>query len=260
MTSTLVTAFFDIKRETHGDGRTIEKYKEWIKETLKLNCNMYIISEPKFRSFFEENMNANSFLKIIDISDLQYYKYYDEIKDIICSQEYITKIKDPNRVECLLPEYNIIQYSKFHCVEMAMEHNPFNSLYFFWVDAGISRFFLDVDTNAPYPNATNFVEKTRDTFIIQKRFDLESYDINENFLWGSDNLLKGTMFGGNCKAIHLVSVTLKDVFEKMIKNKNMNNEQLALSIVWKNNKNLFTLVDDIREYHLILFKLLSVVG
>ena len=53
---TIATAFFDINRHTKGDGRTIEEYLDWIKKTLELNCNLFIITEEKFRSF----------LKIID--------------------------------------------------------------------------------------------------------------------------------------------------------------------------------------------------
>ena len=140
---------------------------------------------------------------------------------------------------------------------MAITDNVFNSDFFFWVDAGISRFFLDVDIYAPYPLAIKFLETTKDTLIIQKRFDLNCELIKENFIWGSDNLLKGTMFGGTPYIINKIASLLEDVFKNMILNKTMNNEQLALSIVWKNNKELFTIVDDNPHVHLILFKLLS---
>jgi hypothetical protein len=256
--TTIVTAFFDINRTTKGDGRKIDEYKNWLKVTLKLNCNMYIVTEPKFEEFFKEFRNhPNTKIKIINLSDLRYYKYYNDIKDILESYSYKTKIKDASRVECVLPEYNIIQYSKFHCLDMAITDNVFNSKYFFWVDAGISRFFLDVDISLTYPLAINFLERSKDTLIIQKRFDLEEYTIDEHFIWGSSNLLKGTMFGGTPYIINRISILLEDVFKNMILNKAMNNEQLALSIVWKNNKELFTIVNDNPHIHLILFKLLS---
>ena len=70
---TIVTAFFDIKREENGDGRTIEQYKEWIKRTLRLNCNLFIVTEEKFKDFFIENRRPdyNTCIKIIDFKDLQ---------------------------------------------------------------------------------------------------------------------------------------------------------------------------------------------
>ena len=109
--TTIVTAFFDIGRDTKGDGRTIYEYLEWIKKTLQLNCKLYIVTEPKFRNFFEENRTKefSTVIKVIDFKDSHYYKYYDRMKEILESQEYINKIKHPDRVECKMPEYSIIQ-------------------------------------------------------------------------------------------------------------------------------------------------------
>jgi hypothetical protein len=41
-----------------------------------------------------------------------------------------------------MPEYNLIQYSKFGWLEEAIQENPFDTSSFFWIDMGISRFFL----------------------------------------------------------------------------------------------------------------------
>ena len=41
---TIVTAFFDINREEKGDGRKIDDYLNWMKVTMQLNCNMFIIT------------------------------------------------------------------------------------------------------------------------------------------------------------------------------------------------------------------------
>ena len=48
--------------------------------------------------------------------------------------------------------YSIIQYSKFEWLKTAIEENPFNSDFFFWLDAGGSRFFEDYDLNQDYPS------------------------------------------------------------------------------------------------------------
>ena len=253
---TLVTCFFDINRHKKGDGRTIDEYQEWIKKTLQLNCNLYIITEAKFYDFFNSmECRPNRKIKVIEFKDLHYYKYYDTIKHIIESEDYKKRIADPNRVECILPEYNIIQYSKFHCLQMAIEENPFQSNYFFWIDAGISRFFLDVDISKPYP--TNIEVLKKDKFIIQNRNDLHKYVIDENFIWKADNLLCGTMFGGNSKIIQQVSKLVEETFVNMLNQNNTNNEQLALAIVWKETPHLFHLLNNVYNCHLCMFKLLS---
>ena len=262
---TIATAFFDINRAEKGDGRTIDEYKCWIKQTLQLNCNLFVITEEKFKDFFMENRpkEYNMFIKIIDFKDLHYYKYYDRMKEITESNYFKQKVAHPNRVECVLPEYNIIQYSKFHYISMAIEENPFKSDFFFWMDAGASRFFYDIDIHKPFPSekGIQIIKNNSNFFIAQNRFDLDAiqHTIDDNFVWKSDNLIYGGMFGGNPNIIQLISQKVENVFlEKMLNNNNMNNEQLALAIVWKENKNLFGLCSNIRS-PMILLHILSMV-
>jgi len=259
---TIVTAFFDINREGRGDGRKISEYKDWIQKTLQLNCNLYVVTEEKFKDFFITNRPKQypMEIKIMDFKDSYYYRYYDKMKEILENDYYKNKIKDPKRVECVLPEYNIIQYSKFHYLKIAIKENPFKSDYFFWMDAGCSRFFLDVDISKPYPSQTLniFLNNNPNKFIIQKRQDLEYFNIDETFIWKSDNLLYGTMFGGDVAVINKISECVEDVLTNtMFQNMNVNNEQLALSIVWKKYPELFFLTENASYCHLLLFKLLS---
>jgi hypothetical protein len=261
---TIVTAFFDINRAEKGDGRTVEEYKQWIVRTLQLNCNLYIVTEEKFRNFFMENRplkyQNQTFIEIIDFKDCHYYKYYNKMVEILDSAMYKSKIAYPERVECKLPEYNIIQYSKFHFLQMAIDENPFQSEYFLWMDAGCSRFFMNVDISQPYPskNGLTILEKNKDLFIIQKRHDLERFPIDEHFIWRADNLLYGTMFGGTPWSIQTIAENVEIVFqEKMLLEQNVNNEQLALALVWKESSYLFCTTNNQPGHHLLLFTLLA---
>ena len=56
---------------------------------------------------------------------------------------------DPARIECKHAMYSIIQYSKFPWVKKAIELNPHDSDYFFWLDAGGSRLFDGFDISEP---------------------------------------------------------------------------------------------------------------
>ena len=261
-TVTLVTAFFDINREKNGDGRTITEYLQWIHQTLQLNCNLYVVTEDKFREFFLNNRPKHlpMHLKTIKFEESHYYQYYDRIKEILASPEYKAKVLHPNRVECVMPEYNIIQYSKFHYLEMAINQNPFQSSSFFWMDAGISRFFLDVDIRKPYPSkpVQDFLASNLDKFLIQRRHDLETFEINDDFVWNSANLLSGGMFGGGKNIILKIGETVESVFvNKMLKRNNVNNEQLALAMVWKDRRDLFITPPNVFGGHFSLFKLMS---
>ena len=263
MSTTIVTAFFDINRENNGDGRKLDEYLEWIMLTLQLNCNLVIFTESKFIEFmntYRPSIYKDKTYIIEDtLENTSYYKYISRIQTILNDDTYKNKIKHPNRVECKIPEYNIIQYSKFGWLKQAINLNIFNSDYFFWMDIGCSRFFLDTNINNIYPNPNNkIINESNNKFIIQQRQDLQNYNIDENFIWNSDNLLKGTLFGGHKDIIFVIDKLLEDVFTKqMLEKDNVNNEQLGLTLVWKNNPELFNLIYDNSNNHLMLFKLLS---
>lgn len=243
--TTIVTAFFDINREKNGDGRKICDYLEWIKKTLQLNCDLYIVTEKKFIQFIENNRpkEYNTHIKEDVLENASYYKYLPKIKEIIESNEYKKKIMYPNRVECVLPEYNIIQYSKFGWLEKAIQENPFNSTYFFWMDIGISRFFSDINLSNKYPNPQLNIPK--ELFIAQGRNDLHDYKFSDNFIWCADNLIYGGMFGGTSAIILNINEEIQHIFkDSFLSKKCVNNEQLALGILYNKKKELFHLVSN----------------
>jgi len=260
MSTTIVTAFFDINRKENGDGRSIEEYLQWIKKTLLLNCKLYVITEKKFVKFIEDN-RPNDFPLIIKEDTLEnssYYKYLDRMKEIINSDSYKTRIQHPNRVECKLAEYNIIQYGKFGWLNMAIKENPFNTDYFFWMDIGISRFFYNMNPMVSYPTINNkLIINSSNKFIVQQREDLQRYNIDENFIWKSDNLFKGGMFGGHKSIVLKIEEEVEHIFEKeMLEKSNVNNEQLALAILWKQKPDLFNVIGDIQRHPCIILHLL----
>jgi len=233
---TMVTAFFDIHRDTKGDGRTLGEYLQWIEKTLQLNCNLFIVTEAKFVPFMREK-SPRAYILEDTLENASYYKYLPRMKEILKSDAYKQRIAHPQRVECILPEYNVIQYSKFGWLEKAMSLNPFQSDSFYWMDAGISRFFGNMDITLPYPRVIH-----TDQFIIQPREDVWSYVIDDSFLWKADNLFKGGMFGGNAKIVSEIGKKVEEVFQTMLSHEQMNNEQLAIALVWKKYPELFHLV------------------
>lgn len=258
---TFVTAFFDIQRSRKGDGRTVDEYLAWIKKTIQLNCNLYVFTEAKFEAFFREHRPVEYPMKIvvIEFADLYFYKYYDKMLEIINDENYKSRIQHPGRIECIMPEYNIIQYSKFDCLNRAIDENAFGSSAFFWIDAGASRFFSDVDISKPYPGeqCLDFLSKRPDVFIIQSRPDLATFPIDNEFIWKSDNLLSGGLFGSSASVIKTVYCEIVGIFEnQMLAKGNVNNEQLALALLWSKHRELFYTVPNNSGMPLLLFYVL----
>lgn len=239
---TIVTAFFDIHRDTKGDGRTLGEYMQWIEKTLQLNCNLFIVTEAKFVPFMKQKRPHATYIHEDTLENASYYKYLPRMKEILESDTYKQRIAYPQRVECVLPEYNVIQYSKFGWLEEAIRVNPFQSDTFYWMDAGISRFFGEIDLTLPYPRAIH-----TDQFIIQPREDVWSYPIDNSFIWKADNLFKGGMFGGKADIISILSKKVEEVFQYMLSQQNVNNEQIAIALVWRRYPDLFHLVSTKRS-------------
>lgn len=275
----IITALFDIQRFKYESNpnalKTIDDYYKCFKISLKLNCPMIIYTEEKTKQFIIDNRPKEYDTKIIiqKLDEIPYYKYREKMLEIINNEQYKTKIKNPNRIECNLPEYCIIQYSKFEWLKNSIEINPFNSNIFFWMDAGCSRFFLNVNilNKYPGPETSKLFKQITSTssdngfFIIQGRESIgqlfKYYDENDvsELKWDSINLLIGTMFGGTKTRIIKIADFIKDIFEKDMLDLNcVNNEQIALAILYRRKPNLFNVFESKNQkIHLPLFKLMS---
>ena len=98
----------------------------------------------------------------------------------------------------------------------------------------------------------------KNKFIIQQRHDLQRYIINDNFIWGADNLFKGGMFGGDKNIVLDVKKEVERIFvNEMLDKNNVNNEQLALALLWKQNPDMFKVILDINSHPCVLLPALS---
>jgi|9_EtaG_2_1085328.scaffolds.fasta_scaffold02191_6 hypothetical protein len=262
----IITALFDIKREKTGDGRTVKQYLEWFATTLQVKCDMTIYTESKFEDFVvknRKNIPHKTEIVVQKLEDIPFYHNRETMLSILTSPIYKFKMKDPGRIECFLPEYNLIQYSKFGWLKRTAENNLDHD-FFMWMDAGCSRFFLDTDLSKQWPN-TNALRKNK--FIIQRNAFFTKLWPNmkpEQYMWESQCVLVGTLFGGGREVIYKMKDMIDHVCQNIFFGNNcLNNEQFAITIAAKMNTDLF----DIRKQcldgeeegssHLPLFKALS---
>jgi hypothetical protein len=254
----VVTALFDIDRENLGDGRSMGQYLAWFEKTLQLKVPMIIYTEEKFRRFIEERRSWEfTKIKIQKLEEIPMYKHKIAINKILSDPGYLLSIKDKSRIECNLDLYNVIQYSKFGWLQEEMKLGS-DSDFYFWMDAGCSRFFSDFDLSKDWPN---FKKLSSDKFIIQGNSNTEKIypSMNpEEYKWDNNCILVGTLFGGNKKIVSEVSDRVVNLLEKeMISSNMINNEQIALGIVFKRNPELFSVYIDLNGDHLPIFKHLS---
>lgn len=262
---TLVTSLYNLKKVNRDDNRNWKDYLNWFSETLKIDCPFIIFTEPNLKEFVEEKRKGlETHIVITPLEDIPYYYLKDPIQKVLDSEEYKTTMSDLNRIECKESIYSVIQYSKFKWLKESsklFDHYKF----YFWLDAGASRFISPKDMSKKYPNekALDALDIIDNSFLIQ--YNMEPYTdlinaefLSENYFLDNRAFVCGSMFGGNQEAIDNISEQIELVLNKMITNNCVNNEQISLGYLCKNKKDLFTRFFRVSNMdHLRLFSELS---
>lgn len=258
----IVSSLFNIRREGM-DGRTWDEYLKWFDVTLKLNCPMILFVTEDVLEFVKERRKDTPTVVLVQtIEQIPYYYLKDQIDGVISSEEYKNKIKDPDRIECQHSLYSIVQYSKFKWMEIAINENPFNSKFFFWMDAGGSRFFEDYDLSQSYPSINGIIalEGMGDQFVLQMNMEYykdlaNASTLTKDYLLDNRSYVLGSMFGGTKDALLKVGKDIENVFiNDMLMNGFVNNEQIALGYLAKTNPDDFAIYERYNGKHMALFE------
>tara|TARA_Y100001970_G_scaffold286180_1_gene407749 strand:+ start:281 stop:1102 length:822 start_codon:yes stop_codon:yes gene_type:complete len=269
MKVTLVSALFDINRV---DGRKWEEYLKWFEITLKLRVPMVLFLDRDMQEFIDkrrgdlfskpeqkEYLHTQTLYQTVE--DIPYYGLKDQIQEILDSDQYKKDMADPERIECKQAMYPIIQYSKFPWLTKAAEMNPHKSDYFFWLDAGGSRFFEDYDLTQNYPSeeAKKALDEMGDSFLVQMNTEYytdlaNAKTLSTDYLYDNRSYVLGSMFGGHKKSLFRVCDMVHDVLmNDMLANNTINNEQIALGYLIKKYPDEFSLYERTNQKHMALF-------
>lgn len=254
--TTFVTALYNIQRETKGDGRKWSDYLEWFKETLELPFPMVIYCSPDEELInLIQNHRPELVPTKIMFSEIPYQCYEPIFQQLFDQRDYQERIMNIDRVECKLPMYNVIQYSKFQWLKEVAETNPFQTDYFFWIDAGISRFI----PKYLYSRIKSTITLPKQKLIIQHNHLLEYYPVTEAYLWDSQCLMCGTMFGGDKEIMIDFANRMDEELKQRVAQGWINNEQILLAYLYhKKYKDMYHLIYNNTPNHLCLFERLFI--
>lgn len=229
MSTTVITALYDIGRDKFDGDRTTEDYLHWFGKTLALNVPMVVFVEEKFKDFVSQHRDMTKTKIIVKPLDkVPYFKYKAKMDEILKTEDYKTKMYDTNRIECKTSLYSITVYSKFEWLRYAALKNYFDTQYFFWLDAGGSRFFDELDPSVPWPQDYSLLKK--DKLNIQGNYNTVRwvkqklpYHIYEN-----NSILATGLFGGTSEICQKIADRVNKEFEKYLEKNVFNNEQILL--------------------------------
>ena len=244
---TIVTALFNIQRQDM-DGRTWNEYLQWFSKTLELKCPMVVFVEESLADFVKEHRGSEK-TKIIThtLEEIPYYYLKDDMDNVINSDDYKSKTKCPDRIECNHSLYSIIQYSKFKWIRKSIELNCFDSDYYFWMDAGASRFFegFDLKQNFPGESGLEALDSIGEKMLVQLNTEtyldlVHSETLGKEYFYDPRSFVCGTFFGMHKNSHPVIEEKVEDILvNDMIKHNNLNNEQIALAYLVKNEPELF---------------------
>ena len=262
-----MTAFVDIGRGGWSKyTRSNENYLAYSVRLLHFNVPLILFMESKFIDFVKfHRKGKENITKIVPITieTLEYYKYYKNISAVLKATQELIKLKREDEFitvpEVSSPEYIIVMASKIGLVKQAIEMNPFNSAYFYWIDFGFGRnsdLFPQTSCWAPRNVMTNPASKDK-VIILEMSpiyFPYESFNIKAMFYYlirpkvrTIDDFIKhrgivfvmGTFFGGAVKAMLEFHALYKQVFERSLAVGFTDDDQTMIALCYLENNDLF---------------------
>ncbi len=243
MNSICVTGLYNIGREAY-DGRKWEDYLKWFEKILSLKTPLVVYGDPSLQDWvMERRANTQTWFVGQRLQDIPYYSYKEKVSSIIRSAEFRGRVCQPHRLECNLPEYTLVIYSKLHWMIDAVERYGTESTKVFWVDAGCSRFIDPKLYDHPFPNKekTDFIG---DKFFIQMSRNypdlITSKDLPSDYFWLAKPLTAAGFMGGSIKTVKVVSEGVKKIFEEdMLAKGVVATEENAIGAMIKRQPELF---------------------
>lgn len=240
-----VTAMFDIGRNK-VDGRDIHFYYKTFMETIKIELPIVIYLDSKL-NWVDEVLEIRKNIgptKIIvqDLEEIPFWKYRENVINILNS-DFKSKIKYPNDITYVLPEYSLIQYSKFGWIDDAI--NYFNSKSYMWIDGGLSRFFTEIQKlrlnfNINYINNIIYNKKC---LIEASRLDILNNATNDTYIGTNEAVLKGGIFIIPTSIFKIIYNSIMNKWENEMLSKNRyDNEQISLALIYKEKPELFSII------------------
>lgn len=240
---TLVTGLWNIKREELVDfHRKFDHYLECFNKLLELDFNFYIyVPEDLIKFVLERRDTEKTFI---------HYKSLETIKNEFTLFDQVQKIRtNPNwynlngwlreSTQAKLEYYNPIVMSKMRFLSDAAFHNPFDSKYLFWIDAGIANSvapsFLE-----KLVNITEYMKSIQEKFLMlsfdyESEYEVHGFEVNAFSkccsVDKSTYVCRGGFFGGKSEDCIELNKEYDQTLDQTISNGFMGTEENILTIL-----------------------------
>ena len=242
MSTTIVTGIWDIKRDELSEGwsRTFQHYLNNLEKLLKVDDNMIIYIEEKYRDFVEERRKKEN--TMIIVRELSWFKdnnvIYDNIQKIRVNPDWYNQsgwLVDSTQAK--LEMYNPIVMSKMFLLNDAAILDPFNSENIVWVDGALTNtvhegyFWKDkvISKFTKYLTKFSFV-----CFPYDGKVEIHGFKYDEMCRYSDgivDKVARGGIFGGPKSLISRINEIYYGLLNETLSKGLMGTEESLFTII-----------------------------
>ena len=220
----------------------MSSYLTWFEKTLELKCDFSIYTQDKYKNFTESsryNSNNKTYIETDEISNCSFYRNLGIISKTISSQNYKSSMKDCRRIECYLPEYLVLIYSKFEWLLKSIKKFPQYD-YYAWLDAGFSRFFNQWNIDSPWPENEKKYNIEKVSVIGNSYYqDFCASLKKKTHMWENRSMTSAGLFLGGKDIMLWFKKKIEETFNELLKYGCVNNEQILTDILSSENPEKF---------------------
>jgi FkbM family methyltransferase len=242
---TIVTGLWDINRT----GRRFDHYIENFKKFLDIPQNLFIYIPKEYEYLvWEKRTPENTFVKIYELDDVKniYRPFWDKTQEIRNNPEWLNLAGWlSGSPQAQLEWYNPIVQSKMFMLNDSSIWNPFNTEYFFWLDAGITNTVPHthlvenniLDKLTEYGNPFLFL-----SYPYEANTEIHGFEFDAmNRFAGSkvEYVCRGGLFGGHKQQLNEANSTYYSLLTKTMNQGYMGTEESIFTIMSYNEPDLY---------------------
>lgn len=245
---TIVTGLWDISRVGRGFDHYIENFKRFL--DIPVNMFIYIPAEYEYL-VWEKRSRDNTFVKVFELTDVKhlYAPHWDKTQEIRTSDKWLNITGEGGWLkgspQAVNEWYNPIVQSKMFMLNDVTIWNPFDTDYFFWLDAGITN-------TVPYGHLVHdkVLNKLTDfanpflfiSYPYQAVDEIHGFEFSAMNRYAGDKVdyvCRGGLFGGHKDQIRDANSTYYSILNRTLSEGLMGTEESLFTIMAYNEPDLY---------------------
>jgi len=234
---TIVTGLWNINRP----GREFNHYIEAFKRFLEIPQNLFIYIPKELESLvWEYRDKKNTFVKITELDDIRklYLPFWDKTQQIRLDDQWVNQtgwLRDSP--QATLEWYNPIVMSKMFMLNDASLWNPFDTEYFYWLDAGITN-----TVNSSYLVHEDVLDKLNQfsnpflflNYPYEADSEIHGFNYSKMCEYSDskvDYVCRGGLFGGHKQQLHKANAAYYSLLDQSLNEGLMGTEESLFTIM-----------------------------